>query len=158
MLMKPENNTRILILGGGFGGIYAALRLQKKLRRDQTVEITLVNRENFFLFTPMLHEIAAGDLDPADIVSPIRSLLKHVHFVNAQVDAIDLEHKRVTVSHGYERHGHALDYDYLILALGSVTNFFMLPGVEANAITMKSLGDPASQPHHCAPGRGRRRA
>ena len=57
--MKPENKTRILILGGGFGGIYAALRLQKKLRRDQTVEITLVNRENFFLFTPMLHEIAA---------------------------------------------------------------------------------------------------
>jgi NADH dehydrogenase len=140
--MKPAR--RILILGGGFAGVYAALRLQKKLRRSDDVEVTLVNRENFFLFTPMLHEIAAGDLDPADIVSPIRALLKRdrrVNLVCADVQCVDLERKRVTVAHGYEHHTHELEYDYLILALGSVTNFFKLPGVEERALTMKSLGD-----------------
>lgn len=58
---------RVLILGSGFGGLYTALRLEKKLRRAPNVEVTLVNRENFFLFTPMLHEVAAGDLDVTHI-------------------------------------------------------------------------------------------
>ncbi len=60
--MTPEHKTRVLVLGGGFGGMYAVMELEKRLRRDPNVEITLVNRENFFLFTPMLHEVAAGDL------------------------------------------------------------------------------------------------
>src|SRR5205807_9449885 len=114
---------------------------QKKLGRDPNVQVTLVNRENFFLFTPMLHEIAAGDLDPADIVSPLRALLPRVNVITAEVERIDLGAKRVVVTHGYERHGHALPYDHLILALGSTTNFFMLPGVEERSLTMKSLGD-----------------
>ena len=133
--------TRILILGGGFGGIYAALRLQKKLWHDANIQITLVNRENFFVFTPMLHEIAAGDLDPTDIVNPIRALLKHVDFICAGVEKIDLTAKTVTVTHGYNSHDHRLAYDYLLLALGSVTNFFKLPGIEEQSLTMKSLGD-----------------
>ena len=139
--MNAQGKKHIVILGGGFGGIYAALRLQNKLGRDANIEITLVNRENFFLFTPMLHEIAAGDLDPADIVSPIRSLLKRGNFLCGEVEQIDLERKIVGVSHGYERHTHPIEYDYLVLALGSVTNFFMLPGVEERSLTMKSLGD-----------------
>ena len=61
--MIALNAKRILILGGGFGGLYTAMELEKALARDSSVEITLVNRENFFLFTPMLHEIAASDLD-----------------------------------------------------------------------------------------------
>jgi NADH dehydrogenase len=136
-----NSKTRILILGGGFGGVYAALRLQKRLRGETNVEITLANRENFFLFTPMLHEVAAGDLDPVDIVSPIRALLPRVNFVAAEVRSIDLERRAVAVSHGYERHEHVLNYDHLILAMGSVTNFFKLPGVEERSLTMKSLGD-----------------
>jgi len=136
-----QTKKKILILGGGFGGVYAALRLQKKLARDADVEITLVGRENFFLFTPMLHEVAASDLEVTDIVTPIRSLLKHANFYCGDVDAIDLPNKCVTVSHGYEPHSHTLHYDFLILALGSTTNFFKLPGVEENAVTMKSLAD-----------------
>ena len=80
--------TQIVILGGGFGGIYTALKLEKRLRGDLTVEMSLVNRENFFLFTPMLHEVAASDLDPADIVNPIRKLLKRTRlFVGVETAA-----------------------------------------------------------------------
>ena len=75
---------RILILGGGFGGLYTAMELEKALAEDSSVEITLVNRENFFLFTPMLHEIAASDLDFTHIVNPIRRLLKKVNFFTAK--------------------------------------------------------------------------
>ena len=133
--------TRIVILGGGFGGIYAALRLEKALARDPTLEVTLVNRENFFLFTPMLHEVAASDLDMTDIVSPIRTLVRRVKFVQGEVEAIDLESRQVIVSHGSDAHRHEYEYDHLVIALGAITNFYNLPGVEERAVTMKSLGD-----------------
>ncbi len=133
---------RILILGGGFGGLYAALELEKTLGADPSVRITLVNRENFFLFTPMLHEVAASDLDITTIVNPIRKLLRHTTFFDGTVQSIDLERKRVVVSHGIEEdHPHELDYDHLILAVGSVTNFYDIPGLSERALTMKSLAD-----------------
>ncbi len=132
---------RILILGSGFGGLYAALHLEKKLRRSSDVELTLVNRENFFLFTPMLHEVAAGDLDLTHIVNPVRKLLRRTHFFNGDIKRIDLKERRVIVAHADDNHDHELAYDYLVLALGSVTNFYNLPGLAENALTMKSLSD-----------------
>jgi NADH dehydrogenase len=134
-------NTRILVLGGGFGGVYTALRLERLLRRDSTVEITLVSRENFFLFTPMLHEVAACDLDITHIVSPLRTLLHRTEIVVGEVDSIDLRNRSVVVDHGFDAHHHLLEYDHLVIALGSVTNFYRLPGLESRALTMKSLGD-----------------
>jgi NADH dehydrogenase len=139
--MGTEGRKRIVILGGGFGGLYAALRLEKTLARDRDVEILLVNRENFFLFTPMLHEVAASDLDLTHIVNPVRKLLKRVQFFDGDVDDIDLPRRRVIVSHGAEHHAHEVEYDHLVIALGSITNFFNLPGLEERALTMKSLGD-----------------
>ena len=132
---------RILILGSGFGGLYTALHLEKKLRREAAVEITLVNRENFFLFTPMLHEVAAGDLDLTHIVNPVRKLLRRTHFFNGNIRSINLKERRVIVAHADDNHDHELFYDYLVLALGSVTNFYNLPGLAENALTMKSLSD-----------------
>jgi NADH:ubiquinone reductase (H+-translocating) len=90
-----SNKTKILILGGGFGGVYTALRLDKTLARRADVEVTLVSRDNFLLFTPMLHEVASGDLNPSDIVNPIRRMLKRVQFVQADVRSIDLAAKQV---------------------------------------------------------------
>src|SRR5512145_288029 len=139
--MSNTARTRIVILGGGFGGIYAALRFEKALASDPTLEVTLVNRENFFLFTPMLHEVAASDLDMTDIVSPIRTLVRRVKFVQGEVEAINLEARQIVVSHGSDAHGHELDYDHLVIGLGAITNFYDLPGVEERALTMKSLGD-----------------
>ncbi|HSS19516.1 MAG TPA: NAD(P)/FAD-dependent oxidoreductase [Pyrinomonadaceae bacterium] len=132
---------RVLILGGGFGGLYTALHLEKKLRHNPDVEITLVNRENFFLFTPMLHEVAAGDLDLTHIVNPVRKLLRRTHFFNGDIKSIDLREHRVVVTHADDTHDHELSYDYLVLALGSVTNFYNLPGLAEHALTMKSLSD-----------------
>jgi NADH dehydrogenase len=136
-----SEKTKIVILGGGFGGFYTALELDRTLARDPGVEVTLVNRENFFLFTPMLHEVAASDLDLTDIVSPIRRVLRRVSFHQGTVEGIDLERRRVAVSHGFERHVHELPFDHLVIALGSVANFHGLPGLEERALTMKSLGD-----------------
>ncbi len=133
--------VRVLILGGGFAGLYTALHLEKKLRRTDDVEVLLVNRDNHFLFTPMLHEVAASDLDITHIVNPIRKMLRRVQFFNGDVEHIDLESKQVTVSHGAEHHHHVLAYDHLVLALGSITNFYDLPGLKERALTMKSLGD-----------------
>ena len=132
---------QVFILGGGFGGLYAALALEKSLARDPDVEITLINRDNFFLFTPMLHEVAASDLDLTNIVNPVRKLLRKVNFFAGDVEAIDLPGRSVTVSHGFDRHTHDLPFDQLVLGLGSTTNFFNLPGLEEHALTMKSLAD-----------------
>jgi len=135
------STTRIIILGGGFGGLYAAIELEKSLARRDDIEVLLVNRDNFFLFTPMLHEVAASDLDMTHIVNPIRKLLKRVKFFCGDVESIDLHNRRVNVWHGDEHHPHELEYDHLIIGLGCVTNFYDLPGVAETAMTMKSLGD-----------------
>src|SRR5947208_14768224 len=87
--------TRIVIAGGGFAGLYAAIHFEKRLARRADIEVTLISRENFILFTPMLHEVAAGDLYPGDIGNPLRRLLRHVKFVEAEVQAIDLSERRI---------------------------------------------------------------
>ena len=135
------NKPRVLILGGGFGGMYAALEFERALARGAKLDVTLVNHDNFFLFTPMLHEVAASDLDITNIVSPIRKLLSRVTFFHGEIETIDLVHQRVGVSHGHENHCHSLPYDHLVLALGSTTNFFNIPGLAKRAFTMKSLSD-----------------
>jgi NADH dehydrogenase len=140
--MNRINKIKILIMGGGFGGLYTALELEKQLGRRSDVEITLVNRENFFLFTPMLHEVAASDLDITTIVNPIRKLLSRTNFFDGEVTSIDLAGKRVMVCHGIDSaHYHELTYEHLVLALGSVTNFYGIPGLEERSLTMKSLAD-----------------
>jgi NADH:ubiquinone reductase (H+-translocating) len=133
--------ARVLILGGGFGGVYAALELERLMRRHRgDLEVTLVARDNFFLFTPMLHEVAASDLELSTIVSPFRKLLRRVRTFVGTIEGIDLVGRRVRVSHG-DGHAHELPFDHLILALGARTNFFGLPGVEERAMTLKSPGD-----------------
>jgi NADH dehydrogenase len=87
--------TKVIIAGGGFAGLSAAMYLDKTLARRAEADVTLISRENFVLFTPMLHEVAAGDLYPGDIVNPIRRILRHVKFVQAEVQAIDLSARRV---------------------------------------------------------------
>ena len=139
--LSPSPKTRVLILGGGFGGLYGALHLDKTIAVEPNVEVTLVGRENFMLSTPMLHEVVAGDLEMTNIVSPLRQMLRHVNFFEADVEAIDLVGRRVTVAYGVHRRERKLSYDHLLIALGSETNFFKLPGVEERALTMKSPGD-----------------
>jgi NADH dehydrogenase len=137
---KP-GKKRIVILGGGFGGVYAAMQLEKLLPLDPVIEICLVSHDNFFLFTPMLHEVAASDLDITNIVNPLRKLLRKAEVFVGDVNQIDLPNKRVSISHGYRNHSHQIDYDHLVIALGSTTNFYDIPGLADLALPMKSLRD-----------------
>ena len=143
----PERH-KVVILGGGFAGLYATLELERGLSKHSNVDVTLVNKENFFLFTPMLHEVAAGDLDPTDIVNPVRKLLRRVSFYEAKALKIDLHNRMVTIEHGSDEHTHELNYDQIILALGSTPQFFDLPGVEEYALTMRSLTDAVKLRDH----------
>ncbi|HXW61968.1 MAG TPA: NAD(P)/FAD-dependent oxidoreductase [Candidatus Acidoferrales bacterium] len=146
--MESARQTRILILGGGFAGLTVAMELERTLGRDPSVEMTLVNRENFFLFTPMLHEVAASDLDLTTIVNPARKMLRRVRFFAGEVDRIDLEQRNVSVAHGFDHHHHTLGFDFLVVGLGSVTNFYGIPGLPEHALTMKSLGDAMRLRNH----------
>jgi NADH dehydrogenase len=144
----PSKRQRIVILGGGFAGAYAALRLEKTLALDPSSAIVLVSRENFLLFTPMLHEVATGELAPTDIVNPLRKLLRRVNLFLGEAESIDLAGRCVTVSHGDRHHHHKLFYDQLVLALGASTNFFNIPGLQERALTMRSLGDAIHLRNH----------
>jgi len=135
--------TRIVIAGGGFAGLYAAIHFDKRLARRADVEVTLISRENFILFTPMLHEVAAGDLYPGDIVNPLRRILRHVKFIEADVHAIDLNARRVHCTGGVADRELEFEFDHLLLTLGSETNFFDMDGVRDWSVTMKSLSDAA---------------
>ena len=135
--------TKIVIVGGGFAGLYAAKYLDKRLARRSNIEVTLISRENFILFTPMLHEVAAGDLSPADIVNPLRRILRHVNVVQAEVNDIDLSARKVQCLVGVRNIELEFEFDHLLLTIGSETNFFGLKGVQDWAVTMKSLSDAA---------------
>ena len=146
--MENTPRKRVLVLGGGFAGLTVAMELEKKLAQDPSVEITLINRENFFLFTPMLHEVATSDLDLTTIVNPARKTLRRVHFFAGEVEQVDIEQRRIVVSHGFDHHRHTLEFDFLILGLGSVTNLYGIPGLQEYALTMKTLGDAMRLRNH----------
>jgi NADH dehydrogenase len=135
--------TRIVIAGGGFAGLYAAMHFDKRLARRADVEVTLISRENFILFTPLLHEVAAGDLYPGDIVNPLRRILRHVKFIDADVQAIDLNARRIRCIASVADRELEFEFDHLLLTLGSETNFFNMDGVRDWSVTMKSLTDAA---------------
>ena len=132
---------RILILGGGFAGAYTALHLEKQLASAPDVEIMVVSRENFVLFTPMLHEVAGADVAVTDIVQPLRKMLRRTRIAIAGIEAIDLVKKQVRIRHNDITTTFDVPYDQLVVALGAVTNFFHTPGLEEHALTMKTLGD-----------------
>src|SRR5207249_10215304 len=135
---KPKRK-RIVILGGGFGGVYAAIDLEKLMARERTAEVCLVSRDNFFLFTPMLHEIAASDLEITNIVNPLRKLLRKVEVLVGNVNQVDLRNQRVLISRGYRNREIKIGRAHVIIALGSITNFYNQRGLSELAVPMKSL-------------------
>src|SRR5580692_7477676 len=117
---------RIVVLGGGFGGVYTARHLERLFKRRTDVEIVLVSRDNFLLMTPLLFEVFSGTLDVRHCSFPIRAFLHTTRFVEATVKSIDLEGRVVHVDGAGERG--ELAYDQLVLALGAKTNRVMIPG------------------------------
>lgn len=143
-----HSNKNIVILGSGFAGIEVLKNLQKKFHNDKNIEITLVSKDNFLLFTPMLPEVASGMIETRHIVTPVRSFCKKAKFYEASVESIDLANKQVNLIHAIGRQSqpndcreHTLKYDCLVIALGAENNFFNMYDIEKNSFTMKSIDD-----------------
>jgi NADH dehydrogenase FAD-containing subunit len=168
---EPILSKKVLILGGGFAGVVILRRLQSRFQNDVSVDITMVSKDNFFLFTPMLHEVASGMIETRHIVTPIRAFCNRAKFYAAKLEYIDLNNKTIViespiatlskkVSYGEvdstteeedEDESKAillaksqivrLSYDYLVIAIGSETKFFDMPDIEKYAFTIKSWND-----------------
>ena len=142
--MVNENRKRIVILGGGFGGIYTYQHLVRLTRHLKGVEIVMVNNTNHFLFTPLLHEVATGSIDPKHLGEPIRYIAPELDaFYECSVDRVSLAEKTVYTSHGQ------IPYDYLVVALGSQSFFFGTPGAKEYAFTLKTLKQARDLKNRC---------
>ena len=205
---EPILQKKIAILGGGFAGVEVLTKLQKEFQNDIRVDITLISKDNYFLFTPMLHEVSSGMIEPRHVASPLRAFCKRARFIESEIKSIDLEKRKIefanqvlearfagihnnitkkdehnktgrlstynmplnssnryneNIRNYYNDHNRSnksnintnndhyiksIDYDYLVLALGSNTNFFGNKNLENASFTMKSLYDAFSIRSH----------
>ena len=127
---------RVVIVGGGFGGVGAARRFERLNMRGHRIDVTLISDSNYLLFTPMLAEVASGGLEAQHISSPVRAAASHTRFRHGRVAGIDVARRRVVLEGG-----ESIGYEHLVLAVGSVPYFPDLPGVAEHALTLKSLRD-----------------
>ncbi len=140
----PTRPARILILGGGFAGVYTALTLEKILKRElrrREVEIGLVSRDNYLTFQPMLPEVVSGSIGILDTITPIRRLCPRTNLYTRAIEEIDLGSRRVTLASGVGSRQLHVEYDHLVIALGNVTSFAGQPGLAEHALPFKYLGD-----------------
>ena len=146
--LEQQSAKRILVLGSGFAGIEVLKRVQKKFKNNKNVEITLVSKDNFLLFTPMLPEVASGMIETRHVITPVREFCSKTRFYEASVESIDLDNKQVVITHAIGRQSnpsgwdqHVLKYDYLVIAVGSENNFFKMSDIQKHAFTMKNIDD-----------------
>lgn len=128
-------------MGGGFAGVECARKLESEFGDDSGIEIVMVSEDNFLLFTPMLPQVASGMIETRHIVLPIRTICKKTKFYEGRVKNVDPYGKIVTLWGTGDKRGISIHYDFLVVALGSETNFFGMADVEKNAYTMKTLND-----------------
>ena len=136
----PHRQPRIVILGAGFSGLWAAKDLA-----NAPVEVWIVDKNNYHTFFPLLYQVAAAELTPGEVAQPVRTILwdrPNVHFVMANIDRIDLENHQVA----YEEN--QIDYDYLVIALGSKPNYYQIPGAAENAFSLKSMEQALTLRNH----------
>lgn len=135
---------KIIILGGGFGGTEFYRAAHRRLHGSPDVLFQLVSRWNYFLFYPMLHEVATGSIERSHITQPLREVMDCCmeNFTQAEISAIDFDQRTVETSRG------RIAYDYLVVALGSQPNFFGIPGVDEHCIPFKSIADAVAVRNH----------
>src|SRR5262249_18102462 len=143
---------RIVIIGGGFGGVSAAQELVKQLRRGHRlsepeapveggIEVLLVNRDNYFVFQPLLADILSGTIETTHVVAPLRRMLPHCQVEVGSVERIDVETRTIEVRRRLSGSTTRIGYDALILAVGGVTNLAAVPGMAEHAVGVRTLGD-----------------
>jgi NADH:ubiquinone reductase (H+-translocating) len=146
MTSMTAPRQRVLILGGGFGGMYTARRLERRLPQDEA-EIYLINPENYMLYTPLLPEAAAGTIEPRHVVVPLRQALRRTRVRVGNVTGADLDRHTCTYvsAGGAER---TLHWDRLVVALGSVSRMFPVPGLAEHAVGFKTLAEAIHLRNH----------
>jgi NADH dehydrogenase len=134
---RRDGRPRLLILGAGFGGLTTAIELGDLVRAGLDAEVLLVDRVNYHLFTPMLYQVATGLLEPGHVAYPVRAIARDhgFQFVQGQVESIELKQRRVKLG------TRSLEYDYLVLALGSTTNYFGNDSIREHALGLKNIAD-----------------
>lgn len=144
-MARTRKKTNIVILGGGFGGVYVFKYLHRYFHKHPTVEILLVSERNYFLFTPLLHEVATGGVTAEHAVEPLQKIVSccNTDFLEASVESVVTQKQEVITNAG------VVPYDYLVLALGSETNYFEVPGAKEFCFTLKSLEDARTLKNHC---------
>lgn len=139
MTDSESSKTKIVIIGGGFAGLFSARRLYKEL--GDSVSIELISEINYFVFQPLLPEVAAGTINAQDAVSPLRTLLPNIKVRLATVQSINSDQKTIQLLQGRKRKLQTLAYDELIVSTGQATDLSMFPGFSQHSLTMKTLAD-----------------
>jgi NADH dehydrogenase len=139
----PMKRPQIVILGAGFGGVYAAKALRGAVKRGE-IDVTIINRTNNFLFTPLLHEVATGGLNPRNVAEPLREIFvgTDIRIVQAWVDSIDSKNRTLSLKAEGDI-ATTLTYDYLIIATGAETAYYGIPGAQEHTLPLKTLTDAA---------------
>jgi len=139
-----RKRAKVVVLGGGFGGRYAALTLHRELAGSELAEVTLVDQRNYFTFTPLLPEVAAGTLGRAHVTHPFRVLAKggRFQFIQGDVREFDLAQRTIRTEDT------AIPYDYLVVALGSVPFLFGSHELQAHSLTLASVEDALAIRNH----------
>ena len=143
--MRP---ARVVALGGGSDGVYTALRLERLVAKGAPVDVSLVNRENYLVFQPMLAEVVARDVRLLDTVSPVRQLLRRTRLFVREIEGVDLDRRVVMLAAGLSPRKQELAFDHLVVALGSVTDFRGVPGLPEHALPFKTLADAVRIRNH----------
>lgn len=131
--MSQEARPRVVIVGAGFAGLWAARAL-----RGAPADVVVVDRNNYHTFFPLLYQVAAAELEPEDIIYPVRSILhryENIHFMMGEVTVID------TAQHKLQMGSQSIPYDYLILSIGSEAHYFGVQGAKEHAYPLKKLED-----------------
>ena len=131
---------RVVILGGGYGGVYTALGLRKAARRGE-IDLSIISRDNFFLFYPMLAEVLSGNIEPPHVVNPIRRLVPHARFYQANIEAVDTDNQKVIIHYPGHTSHNEIAYDHLVVAVGTSADLSRFPGMAEHAFPFKTMGD-----------------
>jgi NADH:ubiquinone reductase (H+-translocating) len=140
---RRPRKKRIVILGGGFGGVYVAVYLGRLFssRELKEIEIVLVNRENYIVFQPLLPEVISGSVELNHVITPIRRMAPRAQLYTREVESIDPIARRVTLSPGIRPTSVSLQYDHLVIALGTRLDYSKIPGMREHASPFKYLSD-----------------
>mgnify|MGYP001574725745 FL=1 len=143
--MKVKRSFRICILGSGFGGITTLIHLNRFFKNESNIEIILISNKGSFLFTPLLHEAATGEVAPENIIYPLSKLqheLKKFIFIKETITEIDFDAKEIIT------YNQRITYDYLVISLGSATNFYGNETIKQHALALKNLKDAVKIREH----------